>query len=530
MRSAVILSLLFGSLLAAADGTNFGVSGASTDVSVEVSCSAILDRPSGVKRISVANGEIAEAVATSTTEIVINGKAPGDTTLIVWDQSGNRSVLSVHVLPPSSKIDLVRDQIMREAGQGVTLTAQDGLFFLNGTARDLSTADRALDIASALGKVVNLLRVTTPSAQPQILLKVRFADIDRSVSSQFAFNLFGGSATKGIGGTSTGQYGGNPAVSGIGTSLPAYTFSNLLNVFYFRPDINIGAILQDLASRNLLQLLAEPNLLTVSGKSASFLAGGEFPFPTLQGGGSGVGQVTIQFREFGIKLAFTPTITPRGTIRLEVKPEVSSLDYANGLTVSGFTVPGLDTRRVDTEVELKAGQSFVIAGLLNNQITEQLSRMPGLASIPLLGKLFQSRNIAKSNSELLILVTPELVTPINAGEKLPNVDMPEKFLTGTASNAPQATRDADEKKAAESWRRDSIPVEDMKAAKSISAPVTPAGPSVAGAEAAVAGSANQNSTPQTSTPQVSTPQVSTPQVSTPQVSTPAGGDPSHPKN
>jgi pilus assembly protein CpaC len=495
----VALLLLCSFPLPAAD------SGATTDVSVEVNCSAILDRPAGVKRISVANGDIAEAVATSTTEIVINGKAAGDTTLIVWDQSGNRSVLSVHVLPPSSKIELVRDEIMREAGQNVSLTAQDGLFFLNGTANDLSSADRAFDIASSLGKVVNLLRVTTPAGQPQILLKVRFADIDRSISDQFAFNLFGGSATKGIGGTSTGQYGGNPSLSGIGTSQPAYTFSNLLNIFYFRPDINIGAILQDLASRNLLQMLAEPNLLTVSGKSASFLAGGEFPFPTLQGGGSGVGQVTIQFREFGIKLAFTPTITPRGTIRLEVKPEVSSLDYANGLTVSGFTVPGLDTRRVDTEVELKAGQSFVIAGLLSNQITEQLSRMPGLANIPLLGKLFQSRNVAKSNSELLILVTPELVTPISAGEKLPELAMPEKFLNGTAAAAPQAAIDRDGKKASDAWRRESLPVEDMKAAKPITAPVAPASPSVAGAEAAVTGTATQTSTP-------------------------AGVDPSHPKD
>ncbi len=459
MRIIIALSFILSNLILAAE------SGASTDISVEVNCSALLDRPSGVKRISVANGDIAEAVATSTTEIVVNGKATGDTTLIVWDQGGNRSILTVHVLPPSSKIDLIRDQMLQEAGPNVTLTAQDGLFFLNGTAKDLSSADRALQIASSLGKVVNLLRVTTPPAQPEILLKVRFADIDRSISNQFAFNLFQGDTTKGIGGASTGQYGGNPGVTGVGTATPSYSFTNLLNVFYFRPDINLGAILQDLASRNLLQMLAEPNLLTVSGKPASFLAGGEFPFPTLQGGGSGIGQVTIQFREFGIKLNFTPTVTPRGTIKLEVRPEVSSLDYANGLTVSGFTVPGLDTRRVDTEVELREGQSFVIAGLLNNQITEQLSRMPGLANIPLLGKLFQSRNIAKSNSELLILVTPELVTPIQVGEKLPSLDMPEKFLSGVPTVAPQSPLDPNASKNAETWRRDSVPVEEMRDSK-----------------------------------------------------------------
>ena len=136
----------------------------------------------------------------------------------------------------------------------------------------------------------------------------------------------------------------------------------MLNIFYFRPDINLGAVLQDLATRNVLQILAEPNLLTLSGKPASFLAGGEFPFPTIQGGGSGVGQITIQFKEFGVRLNFLPVVTPRGTIRLTVTPEVSSLDYANGLSISGYTVPGLATRRVQTEIELENGQSFVIAG------------------------------------------------------------------------------------------------------------------------------------------------------------------------
>lgn len=491
----IALFCLVGLLLGAAD------SGASTDITVEVNCSAILDRSAGVKRISIANGDIAEAVATSPKEIVVNGKAPGETTLIVWGQDGNRSVLAVHVLPGSSKIDLVRDEILREAGPNVNLTAQDGLFFLNGTAKDLTSAGRAFEIASSLGKVVNLLRVSTPASAPQILLKVRFADIDRSISNQFAFNLVGNDATKGQGGASTGQYGGNPTATNLGSPGVTETFSNLLNIFYFRPDINIGAILQDLASKNLLQILAEPNLLAVSGKPASFLAGGEFPFPTLQGGGSGVGQVTIQFREFGIKLNFTPEVTPRGTIRLEVRPEVSSLDYSSGLTVSGFTIPGLSTRRVDTEVELRNGQSFVIAGLLNNQITEQLSRMPGLANIPLLGKLFQSRNISKSNSELLILVTPELVSPILAGQKTPTLAMPRPFLEGTPTLAPQAQPDPEADKATDSWRRESMPVEDLQSRESsrtVNTPPATSVPSVADA-AAAAGLVGGSPSPSTQT-------------------------------
>jgi pilus assembly protein CpaC len=216
-----------------------------------------------------------------------------------------------------------------------------------------------------------------------------------------------------------------------------WNLSSLLNIFYYNPGINLGAVLQDLEARNLLEILAEPNLLTMSGKEASFLAGGQFPFPTLQGGGSGVGQITIQFKEFGVRLNFLPTVTPRGTIRLIVTPEVSSLDYSNGLSISGYTIPGLATRRVQTEIELESGQSFVIAGLLNNQVTEQLSKMPGLANIPLLGKLFQSRSLTKSNSELLVMVTPELVRPIAADAKRPEVAMPLPFVQGSPKAAPQ---------------------------------------------------------------------------------------------
>ena len=171
--------------------------------------------------------------------------------------------------------------------------------------------------------------------------------------------------------------------------------------------------------------------------TASFLAGGEFPYPTLQGGGGGLGAVTIQFREFGVRINFTPVITPRGTIRLQVTPEVSSLDFANGLVFQGFTIPALSTRRVQTEIELEDGQSFVIGGLLDNRATETLSKIPGLASIPLLGKLFRSRSISKNNTELLVMVTPELVRPIPRGQPVPDVKMPKPFLNGTRPRSPQ---------------------------------------------------------------------------------------------
>lgn len=407
-----------------------------SDVHVTVSRSMVLEHREGIRRIAISNPDIAEAVAVSSTELLINGKSVGDTTLMMWDVPGRRLTFDVHVSPNSSKLDAVRDELLREVGPDVSLTIQDANVFLRGTASDQIEADRAAGIAATLGKVVNLLRVLVPPGQPQILLKVRFANVSRSVSVQLGFNLFSGNQ-KGISGSTTGQFGQLPTFSQNGNGNASETLTDLLNVFYFRPDLNIGAMLQALEAKNLAQTLAEPNLLTESGQPASFLAGGEFPFPTIQGGASGVGQITVQFKEYGIRLNFLPVVTPRGTIQLTVTPEVSSLDYANGLTVSGYTVPGLATRRVQTQVELENGQSFVIAGLLDNELTQTLDKIPGISSIPVLGKLFQSKNVSKSKDELLVLVTPELVRPFAGASKPPDINMPLPFLTEGAQSSPQ---------------------------------------------------------------------------------------------
>ena len=414
-----------------------------TDLFVGVNKSNILDNHNGVKRISIANPEIAEAVAVSKTEILINGKAPGDTSLVLWDLNNQRRMFDVHVRFSDTRPDIIRGQLHQELpGQDVSFTTSNGTVFLSGTANDLSSAGRALALVSTLGKVVNLLNVKVPDAEPQILLKVRFANVDRTMLQQLGFNLVSTGATNTIGGITTGQYGAQPTFDFTKDPFST-TFNDLLNVFLVRRDLNLAAEIQALQQKQVLEILAEPNLLTLSGHPANFLAGGEFPFPTLQGGGAGVGQITIQFREFGVRIHFLPTVTPRGTIRLAVTPEVSSLDYANGLTVSGFTVPGLSMRRVQTEVELENGQSFVIAGLLDNRTIENLSKIPGLGDIPLLGKLFQSRQIQKTNTELLVLVTPEIVRPIPAGSKPPNVAMPRPFMKGTAPAAPQNPSDKD---------------------------------------------------------------------------------------
>ncbi len=409
---------------------------ANTIVSVPVDKAIVLENNKGVRRISIANPSIAEAVAASTTEVLLNGKAPGSTTLILWDQRGGRTIFDVHVTPDSAKLEAVKQQLAEElAGQDVSIVQENGTLLLRGTVRDLVDADRAFSIVSVLGKAVNLLSVAVPPSDPQVLLKVRFASIDRSALSDLGANFFSTGASPMPGSASTGQFAGPPSFD-YTQSPPKVTIPDPLNLFIFRNDLNFGAYIKLLQNKGLVQILAEPNLMTLSGREANFLAGGEFPFPMLQGGGAGIGQITIQFREFGVRLRFRPTVTPRGTIHLMVNPEVSALDSSNGLTVQGYTVPGLATRRVQTEVELQSGQSFVIAGLLDNRLTETISKIPGLANIPLLGKLFESRSLLHNNSELLVLVTPEVVQPIPPG-KAPDLAFPKPFMKGVPTTAPQ---------------------------------------------------------------------------------------------
>jgi pilus assembly protein CpaC len=370
-------------------------------------------------------------------EVMVNGKAPGDTSLIIWQQGGTRTSYDLTVRPSTTALDAVRQEIRDQLpGQNINFDFQNNTVFLKGTARDMLVADRAVAIAGVLGRVVNLLNVMVPPTSPQILLKVRFIDVDRSATIQLGANIVSLGATNTIGSTTTGQFS-PPTISTPSTGPATMSLTNALNVFLFRRDLNLATTIQALAAKNLLQILAEPNVLTLDGQPANFLAGGEFPYPTLQGGGAGLGAVTIAFREFGVRISFTPRITPRGTIRLDVQPEVSSLDYANGLIFQGTTIPGLDTRRIHTQIELEEGQTFAIAGLLDQRTTDSLSKIPGLGDIPLLGKLFQSRNLNKSRSELLVVVTPEVVRPIPAGMPTPDLNRPMPFLSGAPPRAPQ---------------------------------------------------------------------------------------------
>jgi len=424
---------------------------AARELYVTVGKSLLVDSPTIIQRVSVANGAVAEAIATTPREVLVNGKGAGETSLIVWQQNGNRLIFDLIVTASSTRLDNVNRELRSEMGdQKVSVSMEDGVPFLRGTVNDLLNADRAVMIASALGKPVNLLRVKVPPVEAQILIKVRFADVDRTYSQQLGLNFFSNGAARTIGSVTTGQFTppqvqsnslGGTNSNGTTTTAGQSTFSltNALNIFFFRPDLDLGATIEALQAQSWLQILAEPNVLTLNNHSASFLAGGEFPFPTLQGGGAGLGAVTIQFREFGVRINFTPTVTPRGTIRLNVTPEVSSLDFTNGLTFQGTTIPGLSTRRVQTEIELESGQSFAIGGLLDNRVTEQLSKIPGLGDIPFFGRLFRSRNLQKSNSELLVIVTPEIVRPLPAGQPMPSLNFPKKFMDATTPGTPTRT-------------------------------------------------------------------------------------------
>jgi pilus assembly protein CpaC len=387
----------------------------------------IIDTTVNIERVSIASPEVAEAVPVNPRTLMVNGKSAGETSLIVWLNDGTRSEYEVNVRLAASRIEAAVQQANEEFGGRVHFTVENTTVYLTGTVKNLFESQRAVSIAETLGKVVNLLKVDVPPQEVQVLLKVRFANVDRTKSKDLGISFVG--APLGFPfSTKTGAYpSGTVARSNSGET--TVTLSDALNLLFFDPQINVGATLKALEARAVLQILAEPNLLAMNGHEASFVAGGEFPFPTLSGGGA-TSQVTIQFRQFGVQIHFLPTITPRGTIRLHLSPEVSSLDFANALTANGNTVPALNTRKVDTDIELESGQTFAIAGLLDQRTTESLSKIPGLADIPILGKLFTSKNINVSNSELLIIVTPEIVGPIANPKDVPTLETPLQFMKG----------------------------------------------------------------------------------------------------
>ena len=408
---------------------------------VMVGKSLLINTSERLKRVSVTDPAVADIDVVTPTQILVHGRSAGEVSLLIWDE-----------LERSRSFDLRVDVDVTAAAEEeksvfpdeqIIVTPSRSAIVLSGHVSDESVAKRAEAIATAYSKnVVNVLTFGPTGAQ-EVLLEVKFAEVDRTAATQLGINIFSTGAGNTIGTVTTGQFGGFPAQTitdstgnTSGNINSNETISDVLNLFLFNPSIHLGAVIKALEQKSLLQILAEPNLIAVNGKEASFLAGGEFPFPIVQPG-QGFTAVTIQFKEFGVKLRFKPVIMPNGNIHLNVTPEVSTLDFADALTVSGFTVPALSTRRAETEFEIQDGQSFVIAGLMDNRVTNIMNKVPGLGDIPILGAFFRSKSLQKSNAELMVLCTVRKISPNALPPAAPK--NPEPFLNNDKFDAKKPT-------------------------------------------------------------------------------------------
>jgi pilus assembly protein CpaC len=402
------------------------------DIKLEEGRGELLQFKQDVTKVAVSEPKVADAVIISPREIMVNAKSPGGTTLMIWETGADPARFDITVIKDDSEWDGFLKKIQESGGGNVTVTGSPESIVLAGNVKNPEESKRLAGMAQARAKnVVNLLQTPPPAEPRQILLQVKFADVDRTALTQYGFNLFSLNGNT-LGGLGTEQFA-TPRPSSVTSGSPSnsVSISDPLNLFLFRNDLNLGATIKALQERDLLQILAEPNLIVVEGKDASFLAGGSFPFPTITTtptGGATAPVVTVQFKPFGVKLGFTPTVTPQGAIDLKVSPEVSSLDFSNAVTIEGVTIPALSERKTETEVILKDGESFAIAGLLNNQIVETVEKVPGLGDIPMLGRLFRSRSTQKSTDELLVVITAHFVKPLTGDQKAKLPDMPSQFL------------------------------------------------------------------------------------------------------
>jgi pilus assembly protein CpaC len=366
------------------------------------------DRPIG--RFSISNPEIAEAVMVRPDQVLVNGKAFGQVNFIAWEKSDSKFIVfDVFVRANLSLIDSqIRALFPKD---DIRLSQANGSVVMSGTVSDPLTATQAESVVAAAGfKTVNMLTSPVKNAT-QIQLQIRVAEVSRNklreLGSSFAYQ-----GSPGAGGFITG--GGPGSLTEVSNGLMQGAFTSAMNVFLMGG--NTAQMIRAMQTNGTLRALAEPNLIAMDGQTASFLAGGEFPIPVIQGGGGGGSSVTIQFKEYGIRLNFKPTIIDEDHIRLELEPEVSTIDFANGVRFEGFVVPALRTRRARTGVELRDGQSFALAGLLDNSETRSISKVPVLGDVPILGNLFKSTQFQKQETELVFIVTADLVKPVDRDE------------------------------------------------------------------------------------------------------------------
>ena len=409
-----------------------------TDIDLLVGRSTILNVGSPIARVSLTVPDIADAMVTAPGQLLIHGKAPGTISLFVWDRGGAITTYEVKVRRDLTA--LVEQVKQLFPGEPISIIGSGKDVVISGTVSSRYVVEKAASVAAGyvdkVENVVNLLKQQEGVASNQVMLRVRFAEVSRNAMTELGASLFTGPTgyKDWIASTSTQQFA-SPTYSdmehtsdlddNLTSAKGKYALSDFLNLFIFNNKYNIGAVVKALQDKGLFQSLAEPNLVATNGKEASFLAGGEFPIPVVQGGGAGT-SVTVLFKEFGVRLSFTPTVLGGDLINLKVKPEVSSLDFGNAVTVNGFRIPALTTRRTETEVELRDGQTFAIAGLMNNTVTDSMRKIPGIGDIPILGWLFKSKSMQKNQTELVVMITPVIIKrgQMGASEGLPSLVEP----------------------------------------------------------------------------------------------------------
>lgn len=419
-----------------------GVELEATPVTLLVGRSTVIDTGSPIARVSLTSADIADALVTSPSQLLLNGKTPGTISMFVWQRGGALRRYEIAV-----QRDLARlEERLKELFPNEAIEAHSNgrQIVLSGTVPDKDVAARVVDVAAGYVErredVVTLLALppVQPARSNQVLLRVRFAEVSRSALTELGVNFFTGPTgiKNTLGRIGTQQFPsanfqeiewaksssdfGAPVDSASGS----FTFSDFLNFFVLSEKYDLGLLLRALQNRGLFQSLAEPNLVAESGKEASFLAGGEFPIPIAQGSGANIG-ISVQFKEFGVRLTFTPTVIGE-RVHLKVRPEVSVLDFNNAVVFSGFRIPALTTRRTETELELANGQTFAIAGLMNNSMTQTLSKVPGIGDIPILGYLFRSKAARKDQTELVVMITPQILEQGSFGvtDRLPRLQEP----------------------------------------------------------------------------------------------------------
>jgi pilus assembly protein CpaC len=396
----------------------------------------LLEFSTEIQRVAIAEPKVADAIVVSPREVMITAKGLGYTTVIIWETNAAPQRYNIKVVPDTTSFRSIEGKVRESVPGGkIELAGNEETLVLTGEVGSLEESNRAAALAGTHArKVVNLLRTPAPAEPRQIMLQVKFASVDRIALKEMGFNFFSRNATT-LGGLQTQQYPGarfsQLQFQDQEFANATVNFSDLLNLFLFRPDLNIGATIRALQSRNLLQILAEPNLIAVEGKDASFLAGGQFPFPVITNtptGGAVAPVITVQFKDFGVGLNFTPTVTPQGAIHLKVNPSVSALDFSNAVTIQGTLIPAVSTRTATTEVVLKDGESFAIAGLIDSRVVQQLSRVRGLGDVPILGYFFRSSSTKKTQDELMVVITPRFVKPLSAEERAKLPTTIEDFL------------------------------------------------------------------------------------------------------